>query len=159
MPSKTLRFGSRLIIRKEKWLFSTDALRPSALLTKKKCPKLGTKRHLLVRFQFWIARSVGFRIYCLYLLLRGGEDPLTHKEKDERPEYNTKLYLMVRLTFWKSKECGVPLSLPLLPGPLWLAAVVVPVKIPSMSLFKNHLCSIWPCAKNILKKQLHKRCI
>ena len=43
--------------------------------------------------------------------------------KGDYPVYDTKLHLVVRLKFFRFREYEV-LSLPLLPGPLWLEVIV-----------------------------------
>ena len=57
--------------------------------------------------------------------------------------YVTKLYLMVKLQFWRFEECGVPLSLPLLPGSLGpgVGLPVMVLSIGQIELF-NHLIMI-----------------
>ena len=67
----------------------------------------------------------------------------------EEPLLKIKRNLILRLHFWRSRQCGVTSSLPLLPGPLWLA---VSDRVPSLGqsgLFKNHLHSIEPWTKKV----------
>ena len=63
--------------------------------------------------------------------------------------YDTKLHLIMRLQSWKFEGCGVPLSLPLLPGPLW-PWVVVSVGVLSMGKIEpfNHLLHEKPFNSN-----------
>ena len=78
----------------------------------------------------------------------------------KRLSWAWQLHLMVMLHFWRSEGLCRILSLPLLPGWLWLG-LVVPVKIPCMDqidLFKKYLYLIGLYAKKPCKKQLHKKC-